>query len=71
MKKGELRRRLARDSHVTQAQAADQLGHLVHEIVSKLRKGQEASIPGLGTFLPEPDNPTGGPPSKRARRPAK
>jgi nucleoid DNA-binding protein len=69
MKKGELARRLARDSHLTQAQAADQLGHLVHEIVSKLRQGQEAPIPGLGTFQPE--RPAGGTPAKQARRPVK
>jgi len=54
MKKQDIASRLARRSGVSKAAAADQLDRLVHDILSKLRKGQPASLPGLGTFLPGP-----------------
>ncbi len=52
MKKRDLAARLARESGISKAAAADQLDRLVHDILQKLRKGQPASWPGLGTFLP-------------------
>jgi nucleoid DNA-binding protein len=52
MKKAELARRLARESGVTRAEAADRLDGVVHEILSNLRHGRKASLPGLGTFTP-------------------
>jgi nucleoid DNA-binding protein len=52
MKKADIARRMARESGMTQAQAADLLDRAVHEILSSLRRGRKASLPGLGTFTP-------------------
>jgi len=52
MKKAEIARRLARKSGVTRAEAADRLDRVVYEILSSLRKGRKATLPGLGTFMP-------------------
>ena len=52
MKKKELAARLARQSQTTKAAAADELDRVVHEILTKLRKGKPVSLPGLGTFTP-------------------
>jgi nucleoid DNA-binding protein len=54
MKKSELARRLARTAGVSQAEAADELDRVVHQILSELRKGKSAPLPGLGQFLPGP-----------------
>ena len=54
MRKPEIAKRLARQSGVTPAEAADQLDRVVHQILSKLRKGEEAPFPGLGRFTPGP-----------------
>lgn len=50
MKKQEIARRLAKRSGLSNAAAADQLDRVVHRILSNLRKGQNAPLPGLGTF---------------------
>jgi nucleoid DNA-binding protein len=52
MKQSALIRRLARATGVTPAAAADQLDHIVAQIVGRLRRGKSARIPGLGTFPP-------------------
>ncbi len=52
MRKQELARRLARRSGVTPAEAADELDRVVHRIVSRLRRGERAELPGLGMFRP-------------------
>jgi nucleoid DNA-binding protein len=52
MRKTTLSRRLARESGVTKAQAADQLDRMVHQIVTNLRNGRAAALPGLGQFRP-------------------
>jgi nucleoid DNA-binding protein len=52
MKKADIARRMARLSGVTPAVAADRLDRVVHEILSNLRRGRKASLPGLGTFTP-------------------
>jgi nucleoid DNA-binding protein len=54
MKKAEIAKRLARQSGVSNAEAADQLDRVIHQILSKLRKGQQAPLPGLGLFTPGP-----------------
>ena len=46
---------MARRSGVSQAEAADRLDRLVHQILSDLRQGKEASLPGLGKFSHGPD----------------
>lgn len=53
MKKAEIARRMARESGVTRAEAADRLDRMVHRILSNLRQGRETALPGLGTFLPD------------------
>ena len=52
MKKSELAKRLARQSRATPAEAAVQLDRVIHQILSRLRKGQPAPLPGLGVFMP-------------------
>ncbi len=55
MKKAEIAKRMARQARVTEAEAADRLDRVVVEILSKVRKGQQAGLPGLGRFSPGPD----------------
>jgi nucleoid DNA-binding protein len=52
MNKSEIAKRLARRAGVSNAEAADQLDRVVHDILSRLRRGQPAKLPGLGKFLP-------------------
>ncbi len=52
MKKLDLTRKLARQARCSRAAAADERDRVVHEILSRLRRGDEAHLPGLGTFLP-------------------
>ncbi len=52
MRKTQLAGKLARKVGVSRAEAADQLDHVVHKIVTNLRKGKPASLPGLGQFQP-------------------
>jgi nucleoid DNA-binding protein len=53
MKKKELARLLAKQSHITRAAAADQIDRVLHNILKRVRRGQSASLPGLGTFRPD------------------
>lgn len=52
MKKEQLARQLAKESHIPAGAAADQLDQIVSEILRKVRKGESAHVPGLGTFRP-------------------
>jgi nucleoid DNA-binding protein len=52
MKKEQLARQLAKESGITPAAAADQVDRIVTDILKRVRKGQTASLPGLGTFRP-------------------
>jgi len=54
MKKPEIARRLARQSGLSRAQAADELDRVVHRILSNLRRGQEVALPGLGKLTRGP-----------------
>jgi Bacterial DNA-binding protein len=54
MKKEQLARRLARESGITPAAAADQLDRILNDILKRVRRGHSASLPGLGTFWPGP-----------------
>ncbi|HVN03415.1 MAG TPA: HU family DNA-binding protein [Bryobacteraceae bacterium] len=54
MKKPGIAKRLARQSGVSKAEAADQLDRVIHQILSKLREGKPAPLPGLGRFTPGP-----------------
>jgi nucleoid DNA-binding protein len=55
MKKQQLADQLARQARLSRAAAADRLDKMVHDILSNLRKGKPATLPGLGTFTPGPD----------------
>jgi nucleoid DNA-binding protein len=52
MKKEQLAKQLAKETRITTAAAADQVDVIVSAIVKRVRRGQSASLPGLGTFLP-------------------
>lgn len=52
MKKTDLAGRLARQTRVTKAAAADELDRIVHDILRRLRHGKPAELPGLGRFKP-------------------
>jgi nucleoid DNA-binding protein len=52
MTKAQLAKRLAKESGISQAAAADQLDDILIGILRRVRHGQSASLPGLGTFLP-------------------
>jgi Bacterial DNA-binding protein len=54
MKKEQLAKRLAKESHITPAAAADQVDRILNDILKRVRKGQSASLPGLGTFAAGP-----------------
>jgi nucleoid DNA-binding protein len=55
MKKPDIARQMARRSRMSQAEAADRLDGIVQRIVSELRQGKEAALPGLGKFKHGPD----------------
>jgi hypothetical protein len=54
MKREQLARRLAKEAGITPAAAADQLDRILSDILKRVRRGQSASLPGLGTFWPGP-----------------
>jgi nucleoid DNA-binding protein len=54
VKKDQLVRRLAIESGISAAAAADQLDGILAGILRRVRQGRSASLPGLGTFLPGP-----------------
>jgi nucleoid DNA-binding protein len=54
MNREQLARRLAKESGVTPATAADQLDLVLNDILKRVRRGQSAALPGLGTFWPGP-----------------
>jgi nucleoid DNA-binding protein len=72
MKKHHVARRLAKESRMTEGAAADQVDRILSDLRKKVRKGQSASLPGLGTFRSgrkqdfqfDPDPPTLTPPPK-------
>ena len=52
MDKDDLAGKLARRTGSSKAAAADEVDRVVHQILAKLRRGERAPLPGLGTFLP-------------------
>ena len=54
MKKAQIARRLAKESGISPAAAADQIDLILNDILKRVRRGQRASLPGLGTFQPGP-----------------
>ncbi len=55
MKNPDIARRLARQSGVTPGEAADRLDAVVQQILTSLRQGKDAPLPGLGKFIQGPD----------------
>jgi len=55
MKKPDIAKRMARQTGLSEAEAADRLDHVVRQILRNLRQGKAASLPGLGKFRPSPD----------------
>lgn len=51
MKKEQLAKQLAKETRITDAAAADQVDAILNAILKRVRKGQSASLPGLGTFV--------------------
>lgn len=51
MKHEELARKLAKEAGVPQAIAQDRIDQLVHQIVTKLQRGQRVELPGLGRLV--------------------
>jgi nucleoid DNA-binding protein len=45
-------KRLALDAGISHAAAADRVDLLVTKILRRLRRGQKAALPGVGTFSP-------------------
>jgi len=68
MKKPEIAKRIARRSGVTQAEAADRLDRVIHEILADLRKGMPAALPGLGRFVHGADGRVSFEPEEGSRR---
>ncbi len=50
MRKPEIAERIARQTGLTKGEAADRLDGLVSEVISRLRQGKDAELPGLGRF---------------------
>ena len=48
MKRKDLARALAQRNRLTEGEAQDQLDRLVHAIVTRLRQGRAAEMPGVG-----------------------
>ena len=55
MRKPDIAKQLARRSRVSQAEAADRLDLILHNILSDLRRGREPALPGLGKFKHGPN----------------
>ena len=50
MKKQDIAKRIARQSGVSRAEAADRIDRVVHQILADVRRGRKTTLPGLGTF---------------------
>lgn len=55
MKKPDIAKRMARETGMSEAEAADRLDRVVHQILSNLRRGRSAPLPGLGKFTATPE----------------
>ena len=68
MKKPDIAKRMARESGVSEAEAADRLDRVVHQILCKLRRGRSAPLPGLGKFTSSQDGTIEFEPDEGCRR---
>jgi nucleoid DNA-binding protein len=51
MKRDEIAKKLARKTGLTDSAARNEVDNLVHNILNKLRKGQQVKLPGVGKLL--------------------
>jgi nucleoid DNA-binding protein len=54
MNREDIARRLAREAHLSDSAARDQVDELVRKILKNLRKGQPVELPGLGKLVAKP-----------------
>lgn len=54
MKREELARTVARQSHLSGAAAQDEVERLVQRILKALRGGRPVELPGVGKLIPKP-----------------
>jgi nucleoid DNA-binding protein len=47
-----LARKIAKRSSLSPAAAADEIDKVVHSVIRKLRRGESATVPGVGTLQP-------------------
>lgn len=66
MRKNEITERLARESDLSPAAAADEVDRVVHRLVKRLRQGKQVSLPGLGKLKVE--SPAGAARNKSGER---
>jgi|APDOM4702015159_1054818.scaffolds.fasta_scaffold1586976_2 nucleoid DNA-binding protein len=50
MKRADIVKRMARRAGAPQSEMADQLDRAVADILTRLRRGKPASLPGIGVF---------------------
>jgi nucleoid DNA-binding protein len=68
MKKPDIAKRIARDAGLSEAEAADRLDRVVHQILASLRRGDPAPLPGLGKFTRSSDGVVTFEPDRDRRR---
>jgi len=51
MKREELAKKLARKTGLSNSEARNEVDELVHNILHKLRKGQQVKVPGVGKLV--------------------
>jgi len=68
MKSNEIARALARRRHISHAEAKDKVDELVHRILTSLRDGRPAVVPGVGDLVRV--SPQRQPPGTRENGPA-
>jgi nucleoid DNA-binding protein len=59
MKKQELAQRVAKEERLSTAVAADEVDRMFGELIAKIRKGQDAAVPGLGILQPHAKSDSG------------
>jgi nucleoid DNA-binding protein len=50
MKNTDIAEQIARESGISQGEAADQLDEVITSILKNLKKGRPANLPGFGSF---------------------
>jgi nucleoid DNA-binding protein len=50
-----LANKVAKHSSLSPAAAADEIDKVVHSVIRKLRRGESATLPGVGTLQPGAD----------------